>query len=564
MCSENSRSVRPTSANSWSAVAAGHHRSNVMSATISFATATVSSIGIRSLVVLAATVFVIAGILELVSRKNHLRIPAMEIQLFQHSSTARPRAQQDSSSRPSHSTQNRQSQGSPIFKPYATGVMWAKVASRTFDRDARIELRSVNLTTALTDKIERLPKGKGMPKIELTQWNDLGLPRDLHSHHYVAVRNELYQPLTAYDRSPNATFISNFLREASRMLPPAPPAAMWLRANGGCATAVSRSALSSLHAIDVCHNDTHGLVVATFEDVDERSLMLRVSGPTVQTLLFARAPTVPTSSATTTKSWVAAFRLCLDGSYSFHVRLLFHMTGDDPVCASHHKPESLLLDGFELKHAQASSAASNAKECLHDQWHGPGASKVPAIDLRQPAGNFHKPLGGLVHGDGAVASPSQWWFRSKDNTALPVCFIGDNTVREIVNQLISKIKYPGVATCDPFAAQLQRRACNASGIVYMSVTYGREAADKVKCLVRDHVSLKREGKCAAKVFMPQEASQCRTVLVNFGQWAASHTHREVAPPGSSGPMSLDSYETMWPASSSSLLCFTATALKSGG
>ena len=474
------------------------------------------------------------------------------------------------------------------------GVEWKRVQARPNDG---VKIDNMNLQGALV-AFEALQRKSTRPlrnMFNATEWRAFGI-QDLRQDHYVNVGHTIYIPVGRRDTTINATFISRVFLEAARLHPPASPRAAWILSHGECQRAAGASPLLNLHSIQICRNDTFGVIAATFDDADERSLLVRVHGSTVQTHLFdrvtqtrasefARGHTSSSSGATVTPrtqhapdaigiasfalrtTWIAPFRLCHHVDHTFHVRLIARMTEAAIFCPIHHKPEALLLDQFAMEHKPTRDAAlGETRRCLETSWHPKNSSQhvneeLARIDLRQPGSEIQNPYkyNELVHGDGAVNSPSEWW--TSGSKALPVCFVGDSVIRSVVNQLVSTMRVPGVVPCDPGVAQRQRQACNASNMVYIGQHFPRGANAALACLALGGNNSTALSELGCK--LEPEAYKCRTLLMNYGNWAAASTHLDEAPNGRIGPMGLDAYDSFVSVSMDHLALLRARGIRTG-
>ena len=99
--------------------------------------------------------------------------------------------------------------------------------------------------------------------------------------------------------------------------------------------------------VRLCTNASHGRVELRFSDARDRSILLRVSGPHVQTALFER-------DSPSTAVWSAGFHVCKAGDYAMHVlRVMDEPWAGEPhrrpglqvmpSCATHHLPNSTFV-----------------------------------------------------------------------------------------------------------------------------------------------------------------------------------------------------------------------------
>ena len=358
----------------------------------------------------------------------------------------------------------------------------------------------------------------------------------------------------------NVTYINQVLRQASQRHPPATEATAWLlvRSRSSCSTIAGASQLRNLSSIQICRNATHGLMVAKFVDDAERSLVMRINGGTVQTRLFSRAPIGSQSSR---RMWIAPFRFCRPGNYTFHMLLVFRMAQKENACALQHTQAGVLLKGHVIEHLISAPDQQEVDACFTSQWHWahvmdlkdrrPNMKKrclggcmnpsLNTIDLRQPLNNFRGPRlynkaspTQLFYGDGKINTPSSWW--SSGTEALPLCFVGDSTMRSLVNQIIAtRPRVHGEPLCDPAAKQRERKACSASNITFVPDTRGDGAINAMNCILNENETDRYLSRCNP------DLQACRTLIINFGTWCASFKAVEIAPPGLGGPMDLDRY-----------------------
>jgi hypothetical protein len=235
----------------------------------------------------------------------------------------------------------------------------------------------------------------------------------------------------------------------------------------------------------LCHGTRSGVVAVDAVVDTERSMLLRVGGPHPQTVLFRRANQLSSST------WMAEFQICDEGTYTFFVLDIMPnpWPGDnaqgDPFDSG--KQAAWLrasntscftpyerTPGNWLRYFSWQIRTSTGCEVQSRQlwsWRAPRSAERAAIlqkardSLSTPQLAPHPWKHQLNHMFGELV----WAGRDPLNSSwptfaasgrLPVCMVGDSTVRNLHNALLRQTT--GIPACDVIAAQETHAVCNES------------------------------------------------------------------------------------------------------
>ena len=316
----------------------------------------------------------------------------------------------------------------------------------------------------------------------------------------------------------------------------------WSAATLGETAPYCKSVLSerSRRATWFCHGNYAGVVVIVDVAETEWSMILRIGGPHPQTAQFRRATQLSRTA------WMANFQVCEAGTYTvFVLAIMPNPWPNDPARgdpfqsvdsttkgisligskASCFAPENgIWTRNFSVMHVRTSATCDITERRLWS-WRPPRSDEgfevqqtaraslsVPRLVPHPWRHELEHMFGDLIWAGRGVLQKT---WANNASRHLPVCLLGDSTVRNLHNALLKRTE--GVPVCDVVAAQTNYAACNASATGGMTgPVYYIEVKRLGPPFTMQALSTSLEQRVSKK-----SLQRCGAIALNSGQWIAA-------------------------------------------
>jgi len=300
------------------------------------------------------------------------------------------------------------------------------------------------------------------------------------------------------------------------------------------------------YRVRLCINATHGLVRLWAENDARADMLLRVGGPHPQTALFRR-------SSTSRGDLVAAFRLCLGGTYTVHVRLIATArpsnqswrttarpvgrtraaTAEPILCAVYDRPAASIIGQYAFE-VSATGYDARCTTCL---WTWRGQLDPTATEARDSLASlsssphpwrFEMPVhfnASFLSFDDPGAARADAWATHQltvppDESHFPVCLVGDSHMRNLANSLIALLS----ADCDAAQAQETKGVCKTQWVA-------REWPELVRYRrLTGELDIQKSDINGDAMELRSFLHGCRGLVLGHGTWALSHERAHLPAP----------------------------------